>query len=76
MDKMPDRPAEFLSYVPWRYREKYKFHNTLAHAKSAVTLKGWGNIYQWNFETNSWVLLWEIPRAEGYGRNTPMPWQT
>lgn len=75
MNKMPDRPAEFLSEISWRH-PTFKFHDKLAHAKNAVSLKGHGKIYQWNFETNTWEILYDVPRDEKtyYGRAKQMPW--
>lgn len=77
MNKMPDRPSDIVSHVPWRHPE-YKFHNELKNAKAAVSLKGWGTIYQWNWETDTWDVLYDIPRPESpyySSRRTVMPWQ-
>jgi hypothetical protein len=43
-----------------------------------VSLKGWGTIYQWNWETDTWDVLYDIPRPESpyySSRRTVMPWQ-
>lgn len=74
MNSMPDRPAEFLSEISWRY-PTFKFHDKLAHAKNAVALKGFGKIYQWNFETDTWDVLYDIPRSMDYP-SPRLPWQS
>lgn len=75
MDKMPDRPSDIVSYVPWRYGQKYKYHNQMAHAKSAVALKGFGTIYVWNWETDEWEIAWHVPKQDlPYGQRARMPW--
>jgi hypothetical protein len=80
MNKMPDRPSDIVSQVPWRHPE-FKYHNELKHAKAAVSLKGFGTIYKWNWESDSWDVLYDIPRPKPsdpdyyYGRRRgPLPW--
>lgn len=77
MDKLPDRPSDIVSYVPWRH-PSYKFHNKLQNAKAAVALKGFGTIYAWNWQTDEWEILFDVPRPDGpiyYGTRQKMPWQ-
>jgi hypothetical protein len=74
MNKMPAHPAQFLSEISWRH-PRFKFHDKLAHAKNALSLKGYGTIYQWNFETSSWDVIYDVPLAERrYGSREKMPW--
>jgi hypothetical protein len=75
MNRMPDRPSDIVSQVKWRHPE-FKFHNELKHAKAAVSLKGWGTIYKWNWEKDAWDVLYDIPRPDVWssGRGAVMPW--
>ena len=76
MDSMPEQPPlppQFCTFVPnRRYATgKYKYHNTLGHAKAAVVNGGYGKIFQWSNEDGQWILLYDVPTSR---RRDRMPW--